>query len=480
MMQAPVDRRTLLCTAGAGLSLAAMPGAMRPAAGSAPERSLPSFFADLEGRTFRFFWERANPANGLIPDRWPTPSFCSIAAIGFGLSAYVIAAERGWISRAKARDRTLLTLRFLHALPQGEGAEGFAGHRGFFYHFLDMESGLRHGRVELSTVDTALLHMGALHAAAWFDRDDPSESELRRIATELVDMAQWDWFQQNGPAIPMGWHPETGFIDRNWDGYNEGKLVYILALGSGGHPARDDSWQAWTAPYAKFWRGEGANRWLAFAPLWPGQYSEIWIDFRGIQDEPMREAGIDYFENGRREALANHRWCIANPMGWDGYASDMWGLGACDGPGSHRVMRDGREVEIRGYSARGPANEPDGFDDGTLAPFAAIGAMPFLPGPAIAAGMAMKQRHGSRIYGRYGFLDAFNPSFRDPSLQIDTGTVDPASGWVAGDWLGIDQGTILTMLANYRSDAIWKVMRRSPHIVRGLRRAGFGGGWLES
>ena len=94
--------------------------------------------------------------------------------------------------------------------------------------------------------------------------------------------------------------------------------------------------------------------------------------------------------------------------------------------------------------------------------------------------MAMKQRHGSRIYGRYGFLDAFNPSFRDPSLQIDTGTVDPASGWVAGDWLGIDQGTILTMLANYRSDAIWNVMRRSPHIVRGLRRAGFGGGWLES
>lgn len=475
-----IDRRKVLRGIGLVTPLAAVSCTPSVLVGSGYGCELPEFFTDLEYRTFRFFWERANPANGLLPDRWPTPSFCSIAAIGFGITAYVIGAERGWITRDQARDRILLTLRFLHSLPQGDGTEGFAGYRGFFYHFLDMDTGLRHGRTELSTVDTGLLHLGMLHAAAWFDRDDPLERELRQLSTRLVDMAEWDWFQQSGPAIPMGWHPETGFIERKWDGYNEGKLVYILALGSGGYPARDDSWQAWTRPYRKFWRGEGANRWLAFAPIWPGQYSEMWIDFRGIQDEPMREAGIDYFENGRREARANHEWCATNPRGWDGYAYDMWGLCACDGPGSHRAMRGGREVQFRGYSARGPANEPDGYDDGTISPTAAIGAIPFVPELGIAAALAMKERYGTRLYGRYGFLDAFNPSFRDTSLRVDNGTVDPVSGWVGGDWLGIDQGTILGMLANYRSDAIWKVMRKSPNIIRGLRRAAFSGGWLDS
>ena len=441
-------------------------------------RTLPPFFADLEHRTFQFFWERT-PANGLTPDRWPTPSFSSIAAIGFALTAYPLGVERGWIVRAAARDRTLTTLRFLAGLPMGDAPSGVAGHRGFFYHFLDSDSGLRHGRTELSTVDTGLLHLGMLFAAGWFDTDHAAEREIRALADELVGRAEWDWFQQGATAIPMGWHPESGFIDRVWDGYNEGKFVYVLALGSTRHPARDDSWSAWTAPYPRFWRGTGATRRLAFAPMFGHQFSEMWIDFRRILDAPMRAAGFDYFENSRRATYANRAYCIANPRGFAGYGPDGWGLTACDGPGNHRMRVRGGEVDINGYAARGPLGEPDGLDDGTLAPTAVLGSMPFAPEICIPAALAMHRRYGDRLYGEYGFRDAFNPSFRNQAFRLETGTVDPAQGWVGGDWLGIDQGPILGMLGNYQSDAVWRVMRRSSVIVRGLRRAEFTGGWLD-
>lgn len=478
-MSGSLDRRAVLRGAGLALPVAAFPGAALALGRRSGRNRLPRFFSDLERRTFRYFWERANPRNGLVPDRWPTPSFSSIAAIGFALTAYVLGAERGWISRGQARDRSLLTLRFLASLPQGEAPAGNAGHRGFFYHFLDMETGLRHSRTELSTVDTGLLHLGMLHATAWFDRDDPLECELRQLATRLVDMAEWDWFQHQGPEIPMGWHPETGFIDRNWDGYNEGKLVYILALGSGGHPARDGSWKAWTAPYPKFWRGQGGLRRLAFAPMFGHQYSEMWIDFRGIYDEPMHHAGFDYFENSRRATLAQQAYAIANPMGWRGYDADVWGLTACDGPVHLETTRNGRPVRFASYSARGPIDEPDGFDDGTIAPTAMLGSLPFAPEICIPSALELHRRHGSRIYSDYGFLDAFNPSFTDTSVKLWTGSVSPQDGWVATDYLGIDQGPILGMLANYRNETIWQTMRRSPNIIRGLKRAGFAGGWLD-
>lgn len=468
------NRRQVLAFGAAGFVLTPL-GTVR----AAIERALPPFFTDLEKRTFDFFWERTNPRNGLVPDRWPTPSSSSIAAIGFALTAYPIGVERGWVSRASARERTLTTLRFFAGLPSGPGTKGIAGHRGFFYHFLDLESGLRAEGCELSTVDTAMLHLGMLFAAGWFDADSRVEAEIRRLAVELVDRAEWPWFQQRG-GISMGWHPERGFIYRNWDGYNEGKMVYVLALGSGSHPVADGAWSVWTAPYPRFWRGAGRTRRLAFGPLCMHQYSEMWIDFRGIRDQPMRQAGFDYFENSRRETYANRAWCVKNPMGWDGYGPYIWGLSACDGPGPNLIHRHHYEMETRGYSERGPDDEPDGFDDGTIAPTAVLGSLPFAPEICIPAALALHRRHGAQIFGRYGFRDAFNPSVRDPHLKLHKGSVDPVHGWVSSDWVGIDQGPILGMLANYRSEAIWRVMRRSPNIVRGLRRAGFSGGWLEA
>jgi hypothetical protein len=440
----------------------------------APARgtTLPPLFDDIERRTFDFFWEKTNPRNGLTVDRWPTPSFASIAAVGFALTAYPVGVERGWITRAQARTRTLTTLRTFATLPQGDARSGVAGHKGFFYHFLDMETGLRFRETELSSVDTTLLFLGILFAGAWFDADHPEEAEIRRLATTITERADWRWFTNDRGTVSMGWHPERGFIERAWDGYNEGMMVYIVGLGSNApHALADGAWAAWAKTYPSFWRGTGPTRHLAFAPLFGHQYSQMWIDFRGIRDATMRQAKMDYFENSRRATYANRAYCIANPMKWDGYSKDIWGLTACDGPGNFEI---GGKT-FYGYSARGPMGQPDGRDDGTLAPTAALGSLAFAPEIVVPAAQAMRQWPG--LYDRYGFKDSFNPSFRYRDRKLETGTIGP-KGWVAGDYLGIDQGAILGAIANTRDEGVWRVMRKSPTIRRGLMRAGFTGGWL--
>ncbi|MES2445207.1 MAG: glucoamylase family protein, partial [Pseudomonadota bacterium] len=425
------------------------------------------------------FWETVNRANGLVPDRWPSPSFCSIAAVGFGLTAYPIGVERGWCTRAEARDLTLTTLRFFWNAPQGPDPVGMTGYKGFFYHFIDMNTGARFRDVELSSVDTTILLMGILFAAQYFSSNDAAETEIRTLAQKLYARADWTHFQSDGrKAISMGWHPERGLIARNWDGYNEGMFVYILAMGAPDHPVAATSWEEWTRPYPAFWRGEGATRHLAFAPLFGHQYSHLWIDFRGIQDAPMRAAGFDYFENSRRATYANRAYCTANPQRWDGYSSEIWGLTACDGPGNFKRSFKGEEREFFGYAARGPLGQPDERDDGTLAPTAALGALPFAPEIVVPCAEAMIRDHGARLYSKYGFLDSFNPSFKFQGLSLERGEADPAKGWYDTDYIGIDQGPILAMAANHRSDFVWKHMRAVPAIRRGLTLAGFTGGWL--
>jgi hypothetical protein len=466
-----IDRRRLIgCSAGSLLAtpLTALHRPPRP-------RSLPPLLDDLERRTFDWFWQLGRTDNCLVPDRWPTRSFASIAAVGFALTAYPIGVERGWISRPAARRRTLTTLRFFDRAAMGESPQGMTGHRGFFYHFLDLQTGQRYRDSELSSVDTGLLFMGMLFAAQWFDAAHPEEAEIRRLADAIVERADWPWMQRGRPSISMGWHPGAGFIDRDWIGYNEGMLVVLLALGASRHPVADGAWDSWTSRYADLWRGTGDTRHLAFAPLFGHQYSHVWIDFRGIRDAPMRAAGLDYFENSRRATYADRAYCIANPMKWDGYSRDLWGLTACDGPGDIRLARG----MLHGYSARGPVGQPDGLDDGTLAPTAAISSLPFAPEIVIPATGALRRFGGGILYRRYGFADSFNPSLRDPLAKVETGTIDPRVGWVATDHLGIDQGPILAMIANHRSNSVWRVMRRSPTLRRGLRRAGFSGGWLE-
>ena len=468
-----LDRRELIKSA----ALLAT-GAAGPLCARSRQRSkLPLFYEEIERRTFRFFWDTVNRKNGLVPDRWPTPSFSSIAAVGFALPAYAVGAERSWCSRAEARDLTLTTLRFFWDAPQGPEPTGTTGHKGFFYHFIDMQTGIRHRDVELSSVDTTILLMGALFAGQYFDRDHSAEREIRKLANALYARADWNFFRSDGRRpVSMGWHPGEGLIPANWVGFNEGMFVNVLALGSPTHSAPADLWTQWTKPYPKFWRGDGPRRRIAFAPLFGHQFSHIFIDFRGIRDPAMRAAGFDYFENSRRETYANRAWCIANPMQWDGYSKDLWGLSACDGPGSFNFPFKGSNRTFFGYSARGPLTEPDGRDDGTIAPTAALGSLPFAPEIVIPCAEALLKQPG--LFDRYGFRDSFNPSFRFAGAQVESGSVDPKHGWVASDYLGLDQGPILLQAANYQDDFVWRHMRRVPAIRRGLKRAGFTGGWL--
>jgi hypothetical protein len=458
-----------------GSACAPEPG---PRATDAPDTSDAAFLDDLERRTFDWFWQTANPANGLVPDRAPDPPFSSIAAIGFGLTAYGIGAERGYVSREAAAERTLTTLRFLWEAPQGEGPDGVAGHRGFFFHFLDMDHGLRFQTTELSTIDTALLMAGVLFAQSWFDADDASEAAIRAYADSLYLRAEWPWFQRDlAPLITMGWRPEHGGFGRAaYQGLNEAMILYVLALGSPTHPVEADVWDAWTSTYE--WGDFHGYEHVQFSPLFGHQYSHVWIDYRGIADAYMRERGIDYFENSRRATLSQRAYAIENPSGFEAYGPDVWGLTACDGPAGYRGVVRGDTVQFHRYWARG-ASLLHVNDDGTIAPTAAGGSIPFASTEAVAALREMQRRWGPLVYNEYGFVDAFNPTFTFTDADLGHGFVDPDEGWFDDQQLGIDQGPIVAMIENHRSGLVWETMKRNPHVVRGLCRAGFTGGWLE-
>ena len=441
--------------------------------------ALPPLFDDIERRTFDFFWQTTNPVNGLVPDRYPTRAPSSIAAVGFGLTAYVIGVDRGFVTREQARDRTLATVRFFRNAPQGPQRTGVAGFKGFFYHFLDMKTGLRARGSELSTVDTALLVAGMLHAQAFFDRDHPDELAIRDLVDQIYWRIDWKWAQVRGQLISMGWSPEQQFIPHDWNGYNEAMLVVLLALGSPTHPVEEAAWSAWSESYRGTWGRFMGYEHLSFAPLFGHQYSHVWIDFRGLQDPSMRQRGIDYFENTRRAVYSQRAYAIANPKGWFEYGANVWGFTACDGPGEMREFdRNGRMRHFLDYSARG-AGRNHTIDDGTIAPTATLSSLPFAPEIVIPAVEEMHARYGKYIYAKYGFLDSFNRSFTSTDVRLTDGRVDPEFGWIANDYLGIDQGPILAMICNYRNELVWDDMRRCLPIRRGLERAGFSGGWLS-
>ncbi|ACD59051.1 hypothetical protein PXO_00879 [Xanthomonas oryzae pv. oryzae PXO99A] len=438
---------------------------------------LPPLFSDIERRTFQFFWDTANELNGLAPDRFPSRPFASIASVGFALTAYPIGIENGWISRNQAIDRTLTTLKFFRDAPMGPQKTGRAGYKGFYYHFLDMQQGNRYDSwVELSSVDTALLMMGVLFTQSYYDGEDPREKEIRQIADTLYKRVDWRWLQPRAPLISMGWFPESGFINHDWMGYNEAMMLYILALGSPTHGVDPDAWTSWTRTYNNDWGVYQGQEYLSFGPLFGHQYSHVWIDFRDIQDQYMRERGIDYFLNSRRATLAQRDYAIDNPMKWKDYSENVWGLTASDGPQNTSQQYRGEQRQFRHYSSRG-AGLRENFDDGTIVPSAAISSIVFAPEVVISATEEMHKRYGDFLYSSYGFLDSFNPSF-NYDIPLKTGRMVPDRGWVASDYIAIDQGPILAMIANYQNEFVWNVMKKNPYIRAGLERAGFTGGWL--
>ncbi len=394
----------------------------------------------LQRTAFDFFWQEANSRNGLIPDRTRTNSKCSIAAVGFGLSALPIGVEHGWVSRSAAAARAAVTLRTFARGTQGPEAEGTIGHRGWFYHFLEMDTAQRAWKCELSSIDTALFLAGALDAAGFFGQSgDPVEREIRDLADRLLSEVDFEWMRNSGDTLTMGWHPERGFIRSRWQGYNEAMILYLLALGSPRNPLPARAWTAWTESYS--WQTHYGQTYVAFPALFVHQYSHCWVDFRGIADAALAPHGIDYFENSRRATLAQQSYARANPRGHPGYGEWSWGFTACDGP--------------QGYGARGAP--PPAEEDGTIAPTAVGGSLPFAPEICLPTLREFHARWGRELWTRYGFRDAFNVR----------------SNWFASDVLGIDQGPILIMIENHLTGSTWRRMRQSPVLQRGLATAGF-------
>ena len=397
----------------------------------------------LQHSSFLFFWNEVNPANGLIRDRnAPGSTFSSIASVGFGLSAIPIGIDHGWVTRAQGRSRVSTTLRTFYNGPQGTASLGKIGYKGFFYHFLDMNTATRFDTsVELSSIDTALLFAGMLDARQYFDDPvDTTEIAIRAMADSIYQRADFNFMRNFNTGIMMGWKPAFGFLGYGqWIGYNEAMILYILALGTPSYAVPATAWNAWTSGY--HYDTLYGYSFVTCPPLFTHQYSHCWIDFRNIADAYMRAKGHDYFENSRRATLAQRNYCIADPFGWAAYSASLWGLTAGDGP--------------NGYAARGAP--PAQNDDGTITPTAAISSIVFTPDESIAFIQNMWANFRPTVWGPYGWKDGFNPT----------------SSWVATDVIGIDQGPILVMIENYLTGRPWQRFMSYAPIQTGLARADF-------
>jgi hypothetical protein len=409
---------------------------------------------------FRYFERAVNPANGLVADNTRPGAHASIAGMGFALSCYAVGAERGFITRAEAARRTLALLRFFRDSPQGEEPDA-SGYRGFYYHFLDMSSGRRAWQSELSLVDSAILFAGMLTAAQYFDADAEGEPEIRELAERLYGRADWKWSLHEGPTIRHGWKPESGFLHYGWEGYSEALLLYVLALGAAKCALDPDHYRAWTSTYQ--WEHLYGRDQLYAGPLFIHQFSHVWIDLRGLRDAFMRQKHSDYFENSRRAVRMQWEYAVRNPRGFRGYGPSAWGLSACDGPGPTTQPFDDREQRFLAYAARAV---PYGPDDGTISPAAVAAALPFAPDlvPPTLEHVYSAVPEAATELG----LRCYNPSFRSGERQ----------GWVSPASFAIDQGPAVLMIENHRSSFLWELLRRNRHVVEGLRRAGFRGGWL--
>ena len=430
-------------------------------AGDATRRSDDVMLNRLQHAAFNYFLRTSNPLNGLVADTTRDGSPSSIAVVGFALSAYPVAVERGWIERSDAVQRTLQALRFLWNSDQ-TGSPDATGYRGYYFHFLDMHSGARVWQSELSLIDTALLLAGMLTAAAYFTATLPAEVELRELADALYRRVDWRWAQRDGSCVVHGWKPECGFLNYGWEGYSEAILLYVLGLGSPTHPLTAESFQAWTVTYQ--WENLYGQNFLYAGPLFIHQFSHAWIDFRGIQDRFMREKGCDYFENSRRATYVQREYATRNPRSFIGYFEDCWGLSAGDGPSVEPRLVAGRRQAFYGYTARGA---PYGPDDGTIAGSSTLASLAFAPEIVLPAVRKLVAR-GARGEGESVRASGFNASISE---------LGP-NGWISEGEFGLDQGIIVLMVENFRSGLLWRLSRSCPYFQTGLRRAGFRGGWL--
>ena len=388
------------------------------------------FVDDVQRRAFLYFEEQTDPVTGLTRDRAPTDGArgkapASVAATGFALTAWCIADQRGWLPPGEARSRVMRTLWFV--------ATEVSHERGWLYHFVDARNGKRSWNCEASTIDTALFLQGAIGAREYFN--DPV---IHALVREVYSRIDWRWALNEGNTLAHGWRPEGGFIEHRWDSYAEMLGLYLLGIGAPNRPLPAATWQAWKrGPVVSF----AGRTFIQCAPLFTHQFTHAWFDFRGLND-----GGFDYWQNSVDATLAQREWCASRTADFPSWSREMWGVTASDTP--------------QGYRAQGgPFGSPD-VVDGTLAPCAPGGSLPFAPRECLAALKEMRLAAEGRVWGRYGFADAF----------------DPHTGWVSPDVIGIDAGITLVMAENLRSGSVWRNFMQAPEVQRGLRLAGFSSG----
>jgi hypothetical protein len=384
-----------------------------------------AFLEELEHASFLFFWEQANQDTGLIKDRCNVRTndkgiVASIASMGFGLTAICIADKRGYISHAEARSRVLQTLSFLsHKLPT---------HRGFYYHFANMNTGERVWDSEVSSVDTSILLCGVLTCGQYFQ-----DKDIRELASSIFNRVDWTWLSEDTSLISHGWTPEVGFISSRWDLYSEMMMIYLLGMGSTTFPLPKESWTAWKRTVFEY---DGLRYIGSFAPLFVHQYSQAWFDFRNKRDKYA-----DYFQNSVIATDVHRRFCLDLNVQFSDYSNALWGITASD--------------SAQGYVAWGgpPAMGPI---DGTIVPSAAGGSLPFQPGATMRV-LRTIHDHYPKAWCRYGFVEAFNP----------------LTDWYDTDVIGIDTGITMLMAENLRTGFVWETFMKSPEAQRGMDLAEF-------
>jgi hypothetical protein len=384
------------------------------------------FLEELEKLNFKYFWEQTSPLTGLTKDRCnvlsnDTTVVASIAATGFALTALCIGQKRGWVSIRDARERALVTLRFLW--------KKMPTHRGFFYHFADLNNGERVWDSEVSSVDTAILLCGILTCRQHFDE----HSEISLLAYEIFDRVDWTWLSEDTSLLPHGWTPEVGFLPYRWDYYSELMMMYLLGLGSLSHPLSVEAWNAWKRTRFEY---DGIRYIGSFAPLFVHQYSQAWFDFRGKRDKYA-----DYFQNSVAATEAHRRFCLELAKQFPDYSDNLWGITASDSQKGYVIWG--------GPPAIGPI-------DGTVVPSASAGSLPFLPQPVMRVLNNIKDHYG-RAWSKYGFVNAFNP----------------LTNWYDHDVIGIDLGITMLMAENARTGFVWDTFMKNQEAQRGMERAGF-------
>src|SRR5665213_1711257 len=380
---------------------------------------------EIERASFLFFWEQANPQTGLIKDRCNTRTkdtsiVASMASTGFGLTAICIAEKRGFISHNEARMRVINTLLFIwKKLPT---------HRGFFYHFANINTGERIWDSEVSSVDTAMLLCGMLTCRQHFQ-----DRGITGLANAIFDRVDWTWLSEDTTLLPMGWTPELGFLPYKWDYYSELMMIYLLGMGSSSHPLKPEAWTAWKRTTFEY---DGLRYIGSFAPLFVHQYSQAWFDFRRKKDKYA-----DYFQNSAIATDVHRRFCVELNKIFPDYSNDLGGITASDSDKGYVIWG--------GPPAMGPI-------DGTVVPAATGGSLPFLPDATMRVLRNIRANY-PQAWCRYGFVDAFNPLKK----------------WYDTDVVGIDTGITMIMAENARSAFVWETFMKNPEAQRGMTNAGF-------